>query len=121
MAPATLQARPAGRLRWALREGLIIAGILLFWTGVAVVLVGFLSAVSSVLHFIGLRPFYQIAELLERSMIVWPAFSTIAILTAGLYTVVRAGTLLLDHHQPRPGIDASRRRVNYTSIHRRYA
>lgn len=98
MLPASLPASPADRLRWALREGLIIAGILLFWLAVAVLLVGLLSGLSSVLHFIGLRPFHQIAELLERSVRIWPAFSSIAFLTAGLYTVVRAGTLLIDHH-----------------------
>lgn len=101
MSTPTLPESPRERLRWALREGLVIAGILLFWLGVAVVLVGVLSLFSATLHLVGLRAFHLVAELLERSALLWPAFSAIAFATVGLYVVVRAGTLLIDHHRLR--------------------
>lgn len=99
MSTQTLPETPRDRLRWALREGLVIAGILLFWLGVAVVLVGLFSLLSVTLHLIGLRPLRLVAELLERSGLLWPAFSAIAFATVGLYVVVRAGTLLIDHYR----------------------
>jgi membrane-bound ClpP family serine protease len=99
MSAPTLPETPRERLRWALREGLVIAGILLFWLGVAVVLVGLFSLLSVTLHLVGLRPFHLVAELLQRSAFLWPAFSAVAFATVGLYVVVRAGTLLIDHYR----------------------
>lgn len=99
MSTRTLPETARERLRWALREGLVIAGILLFWLGVAVGLVGLFSLLSVALHVTGLRPFHLVAELLRRSSLLWPAFSAIAFATVGLYVVVRAGTLLIDHYR----------------------
>lgn len=90
---------PRGRLRWALREGLVIAGILLFWLGVAVVLTGGLSLLSVALHVIGVDALRLVADLLLRTEFLWPLVSAAAFATVGLYVVVRAGTLLIDHHR----------------------
>ena len=103
MSQPRLPSTPRGRLRWALREGSVVAGIRLFWLGAAVVLVGLLSLLSVGLHATGLRPFHLVAELLERSELPWPAFSAVAFATAGLYVVARAGTLLIDHDRAADG------------------
>lgn len=99
MAPDSLHNSPSGRLRWALRDGLIVGGMSLFWLDVTVILVGFLSVLSTVLHLIGVRSFHHVAEALKRGVHIWLAFSSNAFLTAGLYAVVRAGTRLIDHYR----------------------
>lgn len=99
MSTRTLPETPQERLRWALREGLVIAGVLLFWLGVAAVLTGVLSLLGVVLAMSGLRGFHLVSDLLRRAEFLWPAFSAVAFATGGLYVVVRAGTLLIDHYR----------------------
>ena len=93
---------PRARLRWALREGLVIAGIVRFWLGAAALLVGALSVLGLALRLLGAGPFHLVADLLRRAGFLWPAFSAVAFATVGLYVAVRAGTLLLDHYRADP-------------------
>ena len=98
MTSHVLPETPRDRLRWALREGFVIAGIVLFWLGVAVVLVAGLSLLGLALRLLGTGPFHLLSELLRRTAFLWPALSAVAFATVALYVVVRAGTLLIDHH-----------------------
>ena len=93
----TLPGTPRGRWRWALREGYVVAGILLFWLAVAAVLTAALSALSFLIRALRLGPLRGLAELFERGAVLWPALSWVAFATVGLYVTVRAGTLLIDH------------------------
>lgn len=99
MSTRTLPATPGGRIRWALPEGLVIAGILLFWLGVAVLLTGVLSLLSVSLHVLGIDALRLVADLLRRTGFFWPALSAVALATVGLYAAVRAGSLLIDHYR----------------------
>ena len=99
MSPPTVPETPRARLRWALIEGSVIAGIVLFWLGVAVVLTGALSLLGFALQALGIGAFHLVADLLRRTGFLWPTLSAVAFATVGLYVVVRAGTLLIDHHR----------------------
>lgn len=103
MSTDTLPETARGRLRWALHESLVIAGVLLIWLAIGVALLGLAALLSLALHVVGLRPLHVVAELLERSAVLWPAFSAVAFATTALYVVVRAGTLLIDHYRSAAG------------------
>ncbi|NIQ57977.1 MAG: hypothetical protein GWN71_32775 [Gammaproteobacteria bacterium] len=103
MADETLPESPRGRLRWALRESLVIAGVLLGWLALGVALLALGGLLGLTLHVIGLRPLRLVAVVLERSAVLWPAFSAVAFATVALYVVVRAGTLLIDHYRATAG------------------
>lgn len=95
MSPPPLPETPRARLRWAIREGLVIAGIVLFWLGVA----GAFSLLTVGLHLVDVRATHLLADVLRRTAGLWPAMTAVAAATTGLYVVVRAGTLLIDHHR----------------------
>lgn len=99
MSPPRLPEAPRARLRWAIREGLVIAGIVLFWLGVAVVVAGAFSLLTVGLHLVDVRATHLLADVLRRTAVLWPAMTAVAVATTGLYVVVRAGTLLIDHHR----------------------
>ena len=89
MFPAT----PRGRLRWALTEASIVLGILLFWL-VAVFAIRFLVALlTAPVRLLGFEFMFFTGVPGTLSGVVVP----MAIVTAGLYALVRAGVLLIDH------------------------
>lgn len=99
MPPQQLPDAPAGRLRWALAESLVIAGILLVWTGVAALLWVGLTLLRVVLARLGAESLRLLYELLQRVELLWPAVTRLVVATTALYVVVRAGTLLIDRHR----------------------
>ena len=103
MPDETLPGTPRGRLRWALREGAVVAGVLLFWLAAAAALTLGLSLVSLLIRAFHLGPLYLVADLFRRTAVLWPAFSAVAFATVALYVVVRAGTLLIDHSRSTAG------------------
>lgn len=87
---------PVGRLRWALGESLVIAGILLFWAVTAAVLWLSVTLLRVVFARLGAPTLRILYELLQRTDALWPAVSTLTIATTTLYVLVRSGTLLID-------------------------
>lgn len=90
------------RLRWALGEGLVIAGIVAAWVAVAVLLglaVGVLRAALGALGLLGvdlLQPVYRILlrfDLLGRVIVTRVAAANVA-----LYVLVRTGTVVVDRY-----------------------
>ncbi|WP_435346072.1 hypothetical protein [Haloarchaeobius sp. HRN-SO-5] len=93
------------RLRWAIRESLLIAGIFLFWVGVGLVLMAVLSIVAFLIRTARLDSLRFVYEFARRSAFVWTVLTPPATATAGLYVLVRAGTILLDRYQSPPAPD----------------
>ncbi|WP_049924689.1 hypothetical protein [Halopiger djelfimassiliensis] len=93
---------PLGRLEWAFRESLVIFGILLLWVGVAIVATLatriFGITVEATIELIGGQAVPPMAELLRLTEHLWEAVVPITLVTATLYVLVRAGTLLIDHY-----------------------
>ncbi|MEE6211401.1 hypothetical protein U3A55_14735 [Salarchaeum sp. III] len=84
-----------GRLRWALGESLVVAGIFAFWILLAPALNTALGLLTRVLAALDVHAVY----LLDDLTVLWPTVVPLAFVTAVLYTVVRAGTLLIDHYR----------------------
>lgn len=80
------------RLRFALRDGLVIAGILAAWLLARTVVVLVLQVPADLL---GLRPFVALFGLVRDSL---PLFETAALLNVSLYVLVRAGTVVVERH-----------------------
>lgn len=87
------------RTLWAVREGLVVGGIVLFWVGIAVALSVVLLVLS--VPFAITRfgtPGLPVAGL------VWTLVGPLAFLNASLYVLVRAGTVVVDHHRTGDGL-----------------
>lgn len=87
---------PRDRLEWAITESLIVAGILLFWVGVA-------AAVTVVTSLLAL-PFRALGSPIPLPFVgfsngLWAAVVPITVVTASLYVLVRAGELLIDYYR----------------------
>ncbi|THE63728.1 hypothetical protein D8Y22_16645 [Salinadaptatus halalkaliphilus] len=87
---------PRGRLRWALSESLIVAGIFLAWIAVAITA----TIVLRVLTFpfrvlLGQSPLP--ADVLLSVTVLGNAVLAIGMVTSLLYVAVRAGTILLEY------------------------
>lgn len=84
------------RTRWALREGLVLGGILLFWVALAVALSLVLIAVSVPFALVRWR-----APGLPVIAVVWTLVGPLAATNAVLYALARVGTVLVDHYRTR--------------------
>jgi len=91
----TLPDSVEGRLRWAVTESLVIAGVFLFWMALAVALTLALSVFTLVLRGVNVHTTYALRDFGA----IWPVVVPLAFATTALYVVVRAGTLLVDHYQ----------------------
>lgn len=87
------------RLSWAIREGVVLTGILLFWLTIALVLVSVAFLIQT-LRLDSLRFVYEFAQ---RAGIVWGAVLPFAGLTAGIYSLARVGTVLIGQYQSTSG------------------
>lgn len=87
------------RFRWAIRESGLIAGIFLFWIlfGVIFRFVGFV--IAFIIQTLQIDQLRFVFEIIERSEAVWALVVPLASATAGLYVLVRAGTILIDRYQ----------------------
>lgn len=103
MAPAHLPETPRDRLRWAIRESLVIAGVLLFWFGLSVLLTVTTSLLSLAFEFARLHQLRPLLVLFRRVELLWPPLMAAALATVALYVLVRAGTLLVDHYRATAG------------------
>lgn len=103
MSTDTLPDTPRGRLRWALHESLVIAGVLLFWVGLALAVSLAAALLRVVLARLPVRELRLLVDLLQRLDFLWPGLTSVATAAVGLYVVVRAGTLLIDHYRTTAG------------------
>lgn len=87
------------RSLWALREGLVVGAILLFWGAIAVALTVALFVISVPFLFLG-----RGSTTLTIVSLVWTLVGPLAFLNGSLYVLVRAGTVILDHHQSGDGL-----------------
>lgn len=92
---------PRGRLEWAVRESLVVLGLLAFWVlvGVAVTLLAGLLALPYQL--LGGWVFRPLVVVSRNVVGFWSVVVPLTVVTASLYVLVRAGVLLLDHHHDR--------------------
>lgn len=87
------------RLRWAIREATVIAGILVFWLLAGIVLMAGVRIFTIILYWIGVEPIPFLYDLRGPLRGVWTAIVPLASATTALYVLVRAGTLLIDRYQ----------------------
>jgi hypothetical protein len=90
------------RLSWAIREGVVITGIFVFWLTIALVLVTGLSLVAFLIQTLRLDPLRFVYEFAQRADVVWSAVLPFAGATAGIYTLARVGTILIGQYQSTP-------------------
>lgn len=90
------------RLEWSLHEALVVAGIFVAWAlaylafRLLLVLVRFTFHVARPPDVLG-RP---IVELLRGGeLVLIPVVTKGALATVALYVLIRAGTLIIDHHR----------------------
>lgn len=87
------------RLRWAIGESLVIAGVFLFWLGVALVLMLVLNLLALLTVTLGLErwvdPFMRAVYEVD---FLWSAVTSLSVISATLYVIVRAGTVLVDRY-----------------------
>lgn len=100
MRPPRFPESSRGRLRWVIGESLVLAGVLLVWIGVALVLQFALTLIGLATVTLG---FEALADPIVRAAhdtpLLWSAVSTLALITASLYAVARVGTLLIAHYR----------------------
>ncbi|WP_323173777.1 hypothetical protein [Natrialba sp. PRR66] len=89
---------PSSRLRWAIREALVFAGILLFWIALATVITIVLQLLVLPFELLGLQ-LGPMSELVSLARGFQDLAVPMTVLTSGLYTLVRAGTVLIDHYR----------------------
>jgi len=94
-----LPASPRGRLRWALSEALVVAGIFLFWVGVAALLVVAMSLLTATIELLQIRQLRLLHAFLDRTDFVWAAVLPLSLATTTLYVLVRTGTVLVEQYQ----------------------
>lgn len=87
------------RLRWAIREGLVIAGILVFWLVVGIAISAVLSIIAWVLLLLEFDPLRVVYTFTEHGPGIWAAVVPLTGATTGLYVLARVGTVLIDRYQ----------------------
>lgn len=87
------------RLKWAIWEGAVIAGILVFWIVVSLVLITVLSLIAALIRTFQLAPLRIVYEFVGRSGAIWSVVIPLASATTGLYALARVGTILIDRYQ----------------------
>ncbi|WP_255151946.1 hypothetical protein [Halorarius halobius] len=92
-----------GRLRWALREALVVAGILLFWVGAALALSLVAGLLRSVIVNLELEVLIPVYEALDRGRLLLPAAVPLTGVTATIYGLARVGTAVVDHYRATAG------------------
>lgn len=94
---------PRSRLIWALREGLVLGGIVLAWMVVALVLgliIGSLRAVFEALSLFRFEILAPILQILFRFDVLGRVIITrIAVANVALYVLVRTGMVIIDHYR----------------------
>ena len=99
MRPPQFPDSGSGRLRWVIGETLILAGVLVVWIGIALVLQLALTVVALAAVTLGFEALADpIVRLANDSPLLWSVVSTLALVTASLYAVVRVGTVLIDNY-----------------------
>lgn len=87
------------RTVWALREGVVVAGILLFWVAVALALTVVLFVVSVPFVLSPVR-----SPGLPVTGLVWTLVGPLAFTNAALYALARVGIVVVDHHRDGDGM-----------------
>jgi hypothetical protein len=100
MRPPRFPTSGRDRLRWAVGECLVLASILLVWIGVALLVQLALTVVGFATVTLGLEALAEpIIRVTYRGSVLWSAVTALALVTATLYVVVRAGTILIAHYR----------------------
>lgn len=86
------------RLEWAIRESLVVLGILLFWIGAILAVSIALWVLSLPYQFTGIRIFRPLVELGRLSDGLWVSIIPLTMVSASLYVFARVGELLIDHY-----------------------
>ncbi|AXR82168.1 hypothetical protein [Natrarchaeobaculum sulfurireducens] len=86
-----------GRLRWALSESVVVAGILFAWIVVALVVTVAFRVLT--LPFRLLDVPLPLSEVLLSVSVLGNAILVVTLVTSLLYVLVRAGTLILDYRR----------------------
>lgn len=86
------------RLKWAIGEAAVIAGILVFWIGVGIVLTGILTVIAYAIGSLPLELLEELFDFTNPSGKVLAAVMPLTIATTLLYILGRVGTLLIDRY-----------------------
>jgi len=84
-----------GTYRWLVYEGSIIAGITLLWAAVAFIVTGLLGLIKTGFIEMGGA---DIGFVNTVNSTVWEIASLVAVASAFLYVLVRAGLIILDEY-----------------------
>lgn len=99
MASATLSGDIQDRMRWGIREGIVIAGILVFWLMVALGLLLVMSVLGTLIRTLQLESLESVYRFVARGGVVWGVVTPLATATTALYVLARVGTVLIDRYQ----------------------
>jgi hypothetical protein len=87
------------RLRWAIDEGLLIAGIFGFWLVLGFLVLTALGVLAFVIQTLRISQLRFVYDVLRWDAVLWSGVMTLANATVGLYILVRAGTILIDRYR----------------------
>lgn len=99
MAAGALSEDVEERLRWAMWEAVVIAGILVIWIAIGLVVSAVLSVIAYVILLFEFEPLRVVYTFTERGPGIWAAVIPLASATTGLYVLARVGTVLIDRYQ----------------------
>lgn len=86
-----------GRLRWALSESVVVAGIVFAWIVVALVAIVALRVLTFPFRLLDLP--LPLSDVLLSVSVLGDAILVVTLVTSLLYALVRAGTLITDYRR----------------------
>jgi hypothetical protein len=86
---------PRSRVRWAIREGAVIGGILGFWLVIYLALNIVTWIVEPIALTLNFEPLFRLAR--ESQQFFLPLVLQAATANVALYTLVRVGIVVIDH------------------------
>ena len=91
------------RMRWAIQESILIAGIFLFWMVVGLLLLVVLGLIAVLIRTFQIEQLRFVYRFVREDSAVWAAVMPLATATISLYVLVRAGTILIDRYRGSTG------------------
>ena len=96
--PSMLPETPRKRLEWAIRESIVILGLLLFWIGAVLAVSLVLWVLALPYQLTGGRIFRPLVEFSRIGDGLWAGIIPLTTISASLYVLARVGELLIDHY-----------------------